>query len=387
MPDAIEQMVASVEKIEISMIAFQEKAEAEIKANGEASTETKNALDSLAVQQREIADRLLTIEQKGQAPGGGGTATVSMGQQFTNSDAYCNFQNGSQQRARFEVENNTISTDDGHVGADRRPGVVGGTFEPMTLESFLPSLPTTASAIEYVRESSFVNNAAEVAEGAQKPESDITFELQTMPVATVAHWIKISRQLAADAPALAAYINTRMIYGVNRRVETQLGVGDGAVPNISGLLNAGNFTAHTYAAADVGTTLPKLVLIRKLMGDLYVLGYAADAILLNPADWASIEIELLTSSGNTVRVSTDAMGTPMLFGIPVIQAIGVEAGKVVIGSFRQAATIYTRQGVTVDLSESDSDNFTKNLITVRAERRLALTVDRPGAILGGELAL
>ena len=45
-----------------------------------------------------------------------------------------------------------------------------------------------------------------------------------MPVSTVAHWVKISRQLAADAPALAAYINTRMAFGVNKRVETQLAI-------------------------------------------------------------------------------------------------------------------------------------------------------------------
>jgi hypothetical protein len=41
--------------------------------------------------------------------------------------------------------------------------------------------------------------------------------------------------------------------------------------------------------------------------------------------------------------------------------------------------------VVVDMSESDSDNFTKNLITLRAERRLALTSEVPAAIRGGDL--
>ena len=35
-------------------------------------------------------------------------------------------------------------------------------------------------------------------------------------------FIKISKQLAADAPALAAYVDQRMKYGVNLKVETQL---------------------------------------------------------------------------------------------------------------------------------------------------------------------
>ena len=38
------------------------------------------------------------------------------------------------------------------------------------------------------------------------------------------------------------------------------------------------------------------MLIRKIMADLYAAGYPADAIVLNPADWATIEIELFTTA-------------------------------------------------------------------------------------------
>ena len=107
--------------------------------------------------------------------------------------------------------------------------------------------------------------------------------------------------------------------------------------------------------------------------------------MINPADWTEIELELLLAPTNAMRVNIHAEGQPMLWGVPIIQCAGVAADKILVGSFAQAATIHNRQGVTVELSESDGDNFTKNLITVRAERRLALTVDRPLAILGGDL--
>jgi HK97 family phage major capsid protein len=206
-----------------------------------------------------------------------------------------------------------------------------------------------------------------------------------MPVSTVAHWIKISRQLASDNAALAAYINNRMRYGVNRKVETQLAVGDGTAPNISGMLDAGNYTPHAYTAAQLGSTLPKLVLIRKLIADSWVAGYPADAILLGAQAWADIEIELLTTPSNAVRVSVDANGVMRIFGVPVVQAIGMPADTLLVGNFGQAYTVYNREGVTVELSESDADNFTKNLITIRAERRLALASEVPGAIRGGDL--
>jgi HK97 family phage major capsid protein len=258
-------------------------------------------------------------------------------------------------------------------------------MQPLTLESFLTSIPTSSNAIEYTREASFTNAAAETAEAGSKPETGITFALNSMPVSTVAHWVKISKQLAADAPALAAYVNTRMAYGVNLRVEQQLGAGDGVAPNISGLLDSGNFTAHGYADADLGATLKKFVLIRMMIADAWANGYPADAIVMNPADAAQLEIDALTSTSNAARINVNAAGQMSVFGLPIVQSIGITADNILVGAFGQSATVHNRQGVTVELSESDGSNFTTNLVTVRAERRLALTVERPAGIIGGDL--
>lgn len=381
---SIELVIKQIEGIENALNTFQNQAKVDIENTGKISTETKNAIDKLGEQQREIADRLLAIEQKGGSPESR-PETASWGKQFTASSQYQNYAAGNTQKARFEIQNNTLTGSDVTVSPDRKPGIVAGPIQALTLESFLPSLPTSSNAIEFTREASFTNNAAEVAEGVAKPESAITWALVNMPVSTVAHWVKISRQLAADAPALAAYVNTRMVYGVNRRVETQLAVGDGVAPNISGIFDAGNFTAHGYADAALGLTFKKFVLIRKVIADLWAAGYPADAILMNPGDWAALDIELLTTVGMQTRISVDAMGTPRLFGLPVIQTIGVAADTFAVGAFRQACSVYNRQGVIVDLSESDADNFTKNLVTIRAERRLALAVEVPAAIHAGDL--
>ena len=69
----------------------------------------------------------------------------------------------------------------------------------------------------------------------------------------------------------------------------------------------------------------------------------------------------------------------------MIQSVGIAADTFLIANFAQAYTLYNREGVVVELSESDSDNFTKNLITVRAERRLALATEIPAAARGGDL--
>jgi HK97 family phage major capsid protein len=177
-----------------------------------------------------------------------------------------------------------------------------------------------------------------------------------------------------------------MIYGVNRRVETQLAAGNGTAPNISGFMNAGNYTAHGYADAALGTLLKKLVLIRKVIGDMEAAGYMPSAIVLNPADWAQIEIDIFTAgSANVVPFRYDEMGRPVLFGRRVVTSVGMTADTFSVGDFAQAGTIHNREGVVLQLSDSDGDNFIKNLVTIRAERRLALASEVPAAIRGGDL--
>jgi len=378
-----EVIIKSLEKIEGALEHFATKAEIEAKF-GTVSADTKAALDAFGTQQKEIADRLLMVEQKGTQQAEQPAKTEGWGDQLVKSDKYRDFIAGATQKMRLEVKN-TLTGSDTNVAPDRKPGIVPGAAAPLTLEAFLNSVPTSSNAVEFTKENAYTNNAAEAAEGAAKAESALTWTLVNMPISTVAHYLRISRQLASDNAALAAYVENRLAYGVNRKVETQLVSGDGTAPNISGILDAGNYTAHGYADANLGATLKKLVLIRKIMADSWAAGYPADGILLNPADWATIEIDLLTTQAGKVPFNINAAGQPVLFGVPVIQSVGMTADNVAVGNFRQAYTVYNREGVVVEMSDSDSDNFTKNLITIRAERRLARATEVPAAVRAGDL--
>lgn len=381
---SIEALMKSMDGIESRLKSMSDKADGELATLGKVSADTKTALEKLGTDQRELAERLVSLEQKGAAPGPEQKADESWGAQLTKNAKYADFAGGNVNKLRVEVKNTLVGSDT-NVAPARSPNIVSGAFQPLTLEAFLPAMPTTSNAIEFTKENAFTNSAAEAAEGAAKAESALTWTLVNMPISTVAHWIKISRQLAADAPALAAYVNTRMRYGVNLKVEQQLVAGDGTAPNISGILDSGNFTAHGIADAALGSTLKKLVLIRKIMAASWAAGYPADGILLNPADWATIEIDLMTTAAGQTLYSVSEGGQPRLFGVPVIQSVGMTADNVAVGAFAQAYMIHNREGVVVEMSDSDSDNFTKNLITIRAERRLALATERPAAVRAGDL--
>lgn len=380
--EALQKLLAAVEAVEKKLEANATKAEGEAKANGKASSDTLAALETLGLKQLELADEIVQLKQRGLPGQASQTKEDSVGEQFVKSEGYKTFQNGNTNRVRLEVKN-TVTNPIGNTFSDRA-GFVGGAFRSLTLESLLTSLSTNSNAVDYVRENVFTNSAAETAEGAQKPESALTTTLVSEPVSTVAHWIKISKQLAADNSALAAYINTRMIYGVNLRVENQIIAGNGTAPNMSGLTKTGNFTAHGYTAATLGAVNARLELIRRMIGDAWAADYPADTIILNPVDWALID--LLKDSQNRYLVGDPAsMTTPMLWGLNVVVSNAMTVDTVIVAALGQAATFYNREGVTVELSDSDSDNFTKNLITVRAERRCMLAVERPAAIRFGDL--
>lgn len=378
-----EAILKALDSVEAKLSAMSTKADGEAATVGRISADTKTALDAIGIQQRELADRLLSVEQKATAQPEKKELS-SWGDQFIKNARYADFAGGNLAKLRVEVKN-TLTGSDTNVAPQRNAGIVAGATLPFSMEALLPSTTTGSNAIEFTKEASFTNNAAEAAEGAAKAESALTWSLVNMPVSTVAHWIKISKQLAADAPALAAYVNTRMMYGVNQKVDTQLVVGDGTAPNISGTYDTGNFTAHGIADAALGATFKKFVLIRKVMAALYAAGYPADAIVLNPADWATMEIELMTTAAGQTLYSVSEGGQPRLFGLPVVQAIGMAADTFQVGRFAEAYMVYNREGVVVEMSDSDSDNFTKNLITLRAERRLALATEKPAAVRGGDL--
>ena len=59
----------------------------------------------------------------------------------------------------------------------------------------------------------------------------------------------------------------------------------------------------------------------------------------------------------------------------------IAAGTALIGAFGSQAQVFERGGTRVEASNSHQDFFIKNLVAIRAERRLGLAVYRPSAFI------
>ena len=74
---------------------------------------------------------------------------------------------------------------------------------------------------------------------------------------------------------------------------------------------------------------------------------------------------------------------PQLWRLPVVDSSAMPAGDFMVGAFNIAAQVFDREDANIQVSTEDGDNFIKNMVTIRAEERLALIVFRPESFVYG----
>ncbi len=126
----------------------------------------------------------------------------------------------------------------------------------------------------------------------------------------------------------------------------------------------------------------KIDILRRSMTQLYLSEFAPECFILNPIDWEDIELTKDTQ-GRYIFANPQSLLGPTLWGRPVIVTNSMTQGQFLTANLTQAAQLWDRQSATVEVSREDADNFTKNMVTIRAEERVALTVYRATALIKG----
>jgi HK97 family phage major capsid protein len=230
--------------------------------------------------------------------------------------------------------------------------------------------------VEYVQESGFTDAAAIVPEGDLKPESDMTFELVTSPVRTIATVITASRQILDDSSQLESHINQRLAYAVGLAEERQVLYGTGIAPNLQGVMTHPRRQQYTQVAAD-----SKIDAIRKGMTLGRIAEYPIDGLVIHPSDWESIELTK-DADGRYIFISAPSEGGAGTFWrLRVVDSTAIQPGTALVGAFGMGGSIFDRQTASVRISESHADYFQRNLVLLRGESRLTVCWYRPEAFV------
>jgi len=372
--------------------AWIEKANEEVKAAGSASAETKAAVDKIAEKANDVADRLATLEQKQAAHFEGAKETKSIGDMLVDSEEFKAVQKRRSGSARIEVKtaivNATPSMSQPLVAGHRLDGIVTEPNRPLRVRDILNVSRTTSNIVWFAKENVFTNSAAVVvggsptvsAENVTKPESAITFTSDSENVVTIAHFIPISKQVMDDSAQLASHVNGRLMYGLKLVEEDQLVNGAGALGTITGLW--ASRTAYSQAQSPNEYTT-RLDYIADAIRQAESSNYQPNAILLNPQDWWTLVL-VKDSEGRYLIGQPQGVIPRTLWGLPVVTTNTMTAGRFLVLD-TNSCEIWDREDASVEVSYEDSTNFQKNMVTVRAEERIAFTVYRAGGIIGGTL--
>ncbi len=360
--------------------------------NGEVSAELKEKTDKALSELGDVTTRLGDLEKRAaRERDGGDPDEKSLGDIVVEAAGAQSFDSSYRGMIKVKADRAAITSANTTVGAGRSqgtslvpgarvPGIFGLPERQLTIRDLVMPGQTSSSTIEYVKETGFTNNAAPVAETTAKPYSDLTFDMTSSPVRVLAHLFKASRQILDDAPALRSYIDGRARYGLRFVEENQLLNGSGTGQNLHGLVPQATVFNPAFAAEDE-TAIDRL---RLAVLQVVLAEYPATAFVLNPIDWAKIELTK-DAGGNYIIGNPQGSLTPTLWNLPVVSTQAMSAGEFLTGAFSFAAQIFDRMDIEVLLSSENVDDFEKNLFTIRAEERLAFAVYRPESFVTGDV--
>lgn len=311
------------------------------------------------------------------------------------------------------------------------PGVVEQRFFELTISDLFTSVPTTSPDVTYLVESVANFQSTSVAEAGLYPFSSEEFARVYEQIGKVANAATVTDELLRDAPQLFNFLQGRLVEGIQRQEEVQLLAG-GGYPGVNGLLtrstgftqHTGSLTALTNVAfpasgtagagmqpaviasltpgmkvTGVGSTgtAPTGIAIAEAIAQAIVdiqlaIFYSPNAILINPVDWHTIRMVKDNNNqyyggsmfgadyGYGQNEGNGYLGNPgqRIWNTRVVQTPVIPAGLIGVGYFGpESGYALRREGISVQMTNSNGTDFVNGKVTLRGEERLGLAITRP----------
>ncbi len=249
--------------------------------------------------------------------------------------------------------------------------------------NYFPQTTTSQSTVLYMEETTFTNAAVETAEG-QSPtdgsaaqgtyqEAALALTEKSSEVRKVAVWLPFTDEQVEDEPRAMGYINNRLMYMLQARLDLQLLTGNGSAPNLLGTENVGSINTQALGSDSIPDA------IYKGMRQIRDTGFAEPSVVfIRPAKWETVRL-LKTSDGQYIWGHPAIPGPETIWGVPVVQTVVPTATKAIIGDYTNHAELAVRRGIDVQMTNSHSTHFVEGKQAIRADLRCALIHYRPTA--------
>ena len=321
----------------------------------------------------------------------------TIGEQFTNTDAYKSYLSNGVKGVDSQAEFKTTLNTTGYPPESlRAPGILETALrDPNAVIGLFDQITTNQNAYVYLEETTFTNNAGEIAESgdiSSANEGALAFTERTESIRKIATFLPVTDELLADVSGIQGYVNSRLTTMMRLRMDNQLLNGNGSAPNLTGVLQKSGINTFDYSSYSgelnrLGQIYQAITEIRK---DAFV---EPDSVVMHPSDWYQIVTAVTDQAGdataglaskNPLIVAAGGFGGDVaarLWGLKVVPSTAIAEGTALVGKFGggDAAQIVMRQGIDLAVSDSHSDFFAKNQLAIRLTMRMGFVVYRPTA--------
>ncbi len=245
----------------------------------------------------------------------------------------------------------------------------------MRVRDMFSSAETEMNAVTYVVLGAREGNPSTVSEGGTKPQIHYPQNQITESLQKVAAVVKDSDELLEDAPRLADAINDC----------AEMDVADEEDAYLVGKL------LDTSGVQQGEATISFDNILKAAMAVKSATKYVADGLLINPTDWFTLKTAkdqhgqyLLGGPAFGAYGNGDYKDAERIWGsLNVMPTDACPQGECVVGAFKRGGKVFGKagEGMRVEVSNSNEDDFVKNLIAIRVEERALLAVKKPDAFV------
>lgn len=255
----------------------------------------------------------------------------------------------------------------------RIPRIELSAQRPIAVVDHIPQLPTDSETIRYMKETTFTStNIVEKAESTATTNSDLIGEAAlvltetTDEVETLPAFIPVTQQQMEDVAGIEAYINQRLAYMLQARLDLQIIQGTGVTPLLLGTNNVGSVLSQAKGSD------PTPDAIYKGMRQVRATGFAEPSVVFaHPNDWEDIRL-LRTADGIYIFGSPLEAGMERIWGVPVVVTTAALENTITLGDYARFSALYTKRGITLAVSDSHQSYFTRGMLAIRADTRVAM---------------
>jgi HK97 family phage major capsid protein len=358
----------------------------ELRAKSTEVTELQAKYDAAATVEATVRDNDAALKNMNtpatnvsQGGGGGQIDTKSLGEMFTDTEAFKGYKKGSS--GAFAVElgvalKTLLSTVNGFAPDNPRTNrIVESVQQRPTLASLIPSVNTNLDTIKYMEEVVYDNQTAAVAEGASLAESGFRMQEVSNTVKKIGTFIPVTEEQLADVPQVEAIINNRLTLMLQQREEFYLLNGTGAGAEIMGFFNKPGILTQALGADTRVDAVQKAIEKVETAGGLAAQAAIPTAVVMHPTRWGEILRAKDTDGRYIIGDPQSGAAAARLWGVPVVVTSAVPANTALVGDFRLFSQISRKMGMVIEAGYIN-DQFIQGVQSVKITERIALEIYR-----------